>query len=198
MRQASLNPGLRPFLTEAGADQLVYPDKADRPWKYVVVHHSATAEGDYAQIDRDHRQRLGFDGCGYHFVIGNGTGSEDGRIEVASRWSQQKVGIHCRNARSHDMEEYGVGICLIGDLDKAPPTPRQIQALRALVAYLEERYNIKPSRVETHAHLAATPTVCPGRYFPADALQSPARSTRRETALREGGWRQADAAIHAD
>ena len=103
-------------------------------------------------------------------MIGNGTGSGDGQIEVAQRWNNQKQGVHCRNARSHDVDEYGIGICLVGDLDKQPPTPRQIAAAQALIAHLSQRYNIAQSRVETHAHLAATPTVCPGKYFPNEAI----------------------------
>ncbi len=184
IRQASLDPRLRDFLSDTAADQLAYPDKADRPWKYVIIHHSATAEGDYAQIDRDHRKRLGYDGCGYHFVIGNGTTSGDGQIEVASRWNQQKPGIHCRNAQNHDFEEYGVGVCLIGNFDKAPPTPRQMEALKALTAYLEGRYNIRPSRVATHTRVAATPTVCPGRFFPDDSARTSAKAAYKESALR--------------
>ena len=100
------------------------------------------ASGNYDQIDGEHRKILGIDGCGYHFVIGNGNGSGDGQIEVAQRWNNQKQGVHCRNARTHDVDEYGIGICLVGDLDKQPPTPRQIAAAKALVAYLSSRYNI--------------------------------------------------------
>ena len=34
-------------------------------------------------------------------------------------------------------------------------------------------YGIARSHVETHAHLAATPTVCPGRHFPIERLLPP-------------------------
>lgn len=161
---------LKPYLGEPGGDELFYPNKADRPWKYIVLHHSASAEGGYDQIDAEHRKVLGYDGCGYHFVIGNGTGSADGQIEIARRWVNQKHGVHCRNAKNSEVDEYGIGICLVGDLDKTPPTPRQVAAAKALIAYLETRYSIGQDRVETHAHLAATPTVCPGRHFPAREL----------------------------
>ena len=135
-----------------------------------MLHHSASTAGNYDEIDREHRKLLGFDGCGYHFVIGNGTGSGDGQIEVAQRWTNQKQGVHCRNARSHDVDEYGIGICLVGDLDQQPPTPRQVAASQALVNYLSQRYRIDPARVTTHAHLASTPTVCPGKFFPTTIL----------------------------
>ena len=170
VRQVSTQERLRPFLGESGGNELFYPSKADRPWQYIVLHHSANASGNYDQIDGEHRKVLGYDGCGYHFVIGNGTGSADGQIEVAQRWVNQKHGVHCRNAKTAEIDEYGIGICFIGDLDKEPPTPRQVAAAKALIAYLGSRYSISRSRVETHAHLAATPTVCPGRYFPTQSV----------------------------
>jgi N-acetylmuramoyl-L-alanine amidase len=161
---------LEPYISGSSARELFYPDKADRPWRFIVLHHSASSGGSYDEIDREHRKQLGFDGCGYHFVIGNGNGSGDGVIEVAQRWNNQKAGVHCRNARSHDVDEYGIGICLIGDLDQQPPTPRQVAATQALVAFLGRRYTIDPARMTTHSHLAATPTVCPGKFFPATIL----------------------------
>ena len=161
---------LEPYIVGSSATELFYPNKADRPWRFIVLHHSASAAGNYDEIDREHRKLLGYDGCGYHFIIGNGNGSGDGQIEVARRWDNQKQGIHCRNARTHEVDEYGIGICLVGDLDQQPPTPRQVAATQALVAYLTQRYRIDTDHVSTHAHLAATPTVCPGKFFPATLL----------------------------
>jgi N-acetyl-anhydromuramyl-L-alanine amidase AmpD len=194
VRRASLTERLRPFVDEMSANEIAYPSKADRPWKYIVMHHSAAPEGCYDQIDREHRKVLGFDGCGYHFVIGNGTGSGDGQIEVAMRWNNQKQGVHCRNAKTHDADEYGIGICLIGDFDQQPPTPRQVAAASALVAYLSQRYKIAPSRVTTHAHLAATPTVCPGKYFPSQALAAAAKDEDGRRAIRTTWTSTSDAA----
>jgi N-acetyl-anhydromuramyl-L-alanine amidase AmpD len=184
VRRASLTDRLRPYLDDVSANEIAYPSKADRPWKYIVLHHSAAPEGCYDQIDREHRKVLGFDGCGYHFVIGNGTGSGDGQIEVAMRWNNQKQGVHCRNAKTHEADEYGIGICLVGDFDQQPPTPRQVAAAQALVAYLSQRYKIAPGRVTTHAHLAATPTVCPGKYFPTQQMMAAAVDEISPRALR--------------
>jgi hypothetical protein len=167
-RQASLQDGLRPFVDNP--EDLFSPPKADRPWKYVVLHHSATPSGGYDEIDREHRKVLGWSGCAYHFVIGNGTGSPDGQIEVAQRWVEQKHGVHCRDARVADVNEYGIGICLVGDLDKAPPTPRQVAAAKALVAYLGDRYEIPAEHIGPHAQLAGSAAACPGKNFPAQAI----------------------------
>lgn len=167
-RLASLGAKVRPMVNDP--DDLFQPPKADRPWKFIVVHHSAQAVGSYDQIDREHRKIQGWDGCGYHFVIGNGTGSPDGQVEVARRWSNQKHGLHCKNATNPDVNEYGIGICLIGDFDQAPPTPKQIASARALVAYLAERYHVPADAVGTHADLAGVATACPGKNFPEEQV----------------------------
>ena len=179
-----LGDRLQPFVAGSSARELFYPNKADRPWRYIVLHHSASASGNYDQIDREHRKILGYDGCGYHFVIGNGAGSADGQIEVAQRWNNQKQGIHCRNARSQDMDEYGIGICLVGDLDQQPPSPRQVAATQALVSYLSRRYRIESGHVSTHSHFAATQTVCPGKFFPAQLINAPTKEAAQDGELR--------------
>ena len=183
-RRNLLGDRLQPFVAGSGARELFYPNKADRPWRYIVLHHSASASGNYDQIDREHRKILGYDGCGYHFVIGNGAGSADGQIEVAQRWNNQKQGVHCRNARSQDMDEYGIGICLVGDLDQQPPTPRQVAATQALVSYLSQRYRIEPGHVSTHSHFAATQTVCPGKFFPAQLVNAATKEAAHDADLR--------------
>lgn len=200
VKQASVGERLESYLGERGVDDLYNPSKADRPWRYIVLHQSATPTGNYDQIDAEHRRILGFDGCGYHFIIGNGTGSGDGQIEVAQRWVNQKHGVHCQNARKAEIDEYGIGICLIGDFDKAPPTPRQISAAKLLIAHLSQRYRIADERIETHAHLAATPTICPGGFFPSASVfrtnaaetetveYGPARSRAVPTALQTRVW----------
>ncbi len=175
--RVSLRDQVKPYVETP--EDLFAPPKADRPWKYVVLHHSAGAEGGLDQIDRDHRKLLGFEGCGYHFVIGNGTGSPDGRIEVADRWLNQKNGVHCRNGKTPDVNEYGIGICLVGNFDQTEPTPKQIAAAKALVAYLGDRYTIATDHLGTHDEFANGPTACPGKNFPAEAILGSAHVAQR-------------------
>ena len=166
--RAALRDRVKPFVEIP--EDLFAPPKADRPWQYVVVHHSANAEGSLAQVDRDHRKVLGFEGCGYHFVIGNGTDSPDGQIEVADRWLNQKHGVHCRNGKSPEVNEYGIAICLVGNFDQSEPTAKQVAAAKALVAYLADRYQIAGDHVGAHDQFADGPTACPGKNFPAEAI----------------------------
>lgn len=180
-RSGSLRSQIAPFVNDP--NDLFEPPRADRPWQYIVMHHSAGASGSYEAIDRAHREQMGTAGCGYHFVIGNGSQSPDGQIEVTSRWSEQRAGAHARDARTPAVNEYGIGICLVGNLDQEPPTPRQIEAARILVSYLRERYAIPSERTGSHAQLAQNPTACPGKHFPAEAVLGNRKLAFRENAL---------------
>ena len=131
-----------------------------RPWTWIVIHHSATSTGGAAAFDRMHRGK-GWDELGYHFVIGNGTQSGNGQVEVGPRWSVQKHGAHCKTP-DNQYNEKGIGICLVGNFDVARPSPEQMAALSKLVAHLMKTYRISPDRVVGHGEAKATD--CPGRH----------------------------------
>ena len=137
-----------------------------RSWRAIIIHHSASEGGNLAEIDRWHKQR-GWDGVGYHFVIDNGDGATDGRIEVGFRWRQQREGAHCRPRPDDDnyWNEHAIGICLVGDFDKKSPSPAQYDALARLVRFLQKRYDIPPSQIKGHGHVPGAITHCPGRHF---------------------------------
>ena len=138
-----------------------------RAWRYIVIHHSASESGNAALFDREHRAR-GWDELGYHFVIGNGTGSGDGQIEVGPRWIKQKYGAHAKTADER-YNQYGIGICLVGNFDLGPPDRAQMQASATLVAYLMKTYNIRPENVIGHRDTKATD--CPGKFCSVDAIR---------------------------
>ena len=128
-----------------------------RPWTAIVLHHSATRRGNAALFDRQHREK-GWGGVGYAFVIGNGTDSGDGEIEVTFRWREQRDGVHAKG-----WDDVSIGICLVGNYEETPPTPAQRDALVRLLRHLRRRFAIPAERVV--AHKALNPTACPGRYF---------------------------------
>lgn len=135
------------------------PPVHERPWRWIVVHHSATAAGGAARFDKMHRAK-GWDELGYDFVIGNGTDTRDGQIEVGSRWPKQKTGAHAKTPDNR-FNEYGIGICLVGNFDIDRPTAAQLKSLAKLTAFLMNRYHIPPDRVIGHRDTKATD--CPGR-----------------------------------
>ncbi len=132
-----------------------------RRWKHIVIHHSFTESGNEEIFDNYHRNHNGWLGVGYHFVIGNGYGSDDGAIEVTFRWEKQLQGAH---AGVREYNEHGIGICLVGNFEHGHPTQKQMASLVALVNYLQERCHIPTSHVLLHRHIKNT--ACPGKNFP--------------------------------
>jgi N-acetylmuramoyl-L-alanine amidase len=136
------------------------PPVAPRPWRWIVIHHSATTTGGAAAFDRMHRAK-GWDELGYDFVIGNGTDTRDGQIEVGPRWVKQKYGAHAKTPDNR-YNEYGIGICLVGNFQVDRPSAAQMRSLVKLSAYLMRTYHITPDRVLGHRDTKATE--CPGQY----------------------------------
>lgn len=146
------------------ADRWV-PAAAPREWEYLVIHHTATDAGSVESIHATHRQRRDavgnpWQGIGYHFVIGNGRGMDDGEIEATFRWRQQLAGAH---AGVGDYNKAGIGICLVGNFESHPPTSKQLGSLRALIDVLCRQYAIPAQHVLRHGDVRAT--ACPGRLF---------------------------------
>jgi len=137
--------------------------KLSNRWATVVVHHSATNSGSARTFDRYHKDK-GWDELGYHFVIGNGSETPDGMIEVGSRWHKQKHGAHCKTADNF-FNERGIGICLVGDFTKTRPTARQMAALERLSTFLCMTCRIPADRVVTHGAVTHK-TACPGKHLP--------------------------------
>jgi hypothetical protein len=163
-----------PRLTPAPAPQVIRPTApvgavpaewvpvaARNQWFWIVIHHSATPDGGARKFDKEHKSK-GWDELGYHFVIGNGTDTRDGQIEVGPRWPKQKWGAH-DNAPGNQFNEHGIGICLVGNFDVTHPSAGQIKSLEKLVAYLMKTYHISADHVLGHGETKATE--CPGRYL---------------------------------
>ncbi len=155
-------------------------DGAVRPWRFIVIHHSATHKGNAAVFDAWHRNHNGWDELGYHFVIGNGTYSADGRIEVGSRWPKQKHGAHCKVGQDETYNDVGIGICLVGNFETDWPTEAQRRSLARLVDYLSAKYEIPDARIIGHGDV--DDTKCPGRHFSFEDLFE---RLRRRRAKRE-------------
>jgi hypothetical protein len=140
-------------------------------WECIVIHHSATEVGGAQRFDELHRAPpRSWDELGYHFVIGNGTDTPDGHIEVGPRWAKQKHGAHCKTPGNH-FNEHGIGIGLVGNFENHPPTRAQMRSLTRLVRFLQDRCSIPTSKVVSHSGVTGK-TLCPGRYFDLAALRS--------------------------
>jgi hypothetical protein len=153
------------------------PARVEKKWTAIVVHHSATETGNSAIFDKMHREQNHWDGIGYDFVIGNGTDSGDGEVEVTFRWKRQIAGAHCGGTPDNWANEDAVGICLVGNFDYRVPTTRQMQSLLKLVRFLKSRYKISNGSIYGHkATPGARVTDCPGNKFPIAELKWQTRS----------------------
>jgi len=138
-----------------------------RKWRFIVIHHSATVQGSASKFEIFHMLYRGWAHIGYHFVIGNGTDTGDGRIEPTPVWVNQIPGIHARN-RTYN--EWGIAVCLVGNFDQTRPTELQMKALVGLAAALTKKFHIPPSDVTYHNHIVETD--CPGKLFPYAEFQA--------------------------
>ena len=161
--KAPVAPPVRPQpkIAMAGIPKEWVPHVQPRSWQAIVIHHSATAVGGAARFDREHKEK-GWDELGYDFVIGNGTDTADGQIEVGSRWIKQKVGAHAKTPDNW-YNEHGIGICLVGNFDNGRPSAAQMRSVGKLVAFMMRTYHIPADRIVGHGDTKQT--ACPGRYL---------------------------------
>lgn len=147
--------------------QLDEPKIKPGRWKYVVLHHSGTPSGNAKIFEYFHRYVRGMEnGLAYHFVIGNGHGSEDGEIQVGNRWVRQIKGGHLH---SDELNEISLGICFVGNFNEERPTPKQIAAAIELVSYLNKICGARLI-LKAHREINPRPTQCPGKLFPIESF----------------------------
>ncbi len=134
-------------------------------WSRITVHHSAESADEsqggaladtaatvqrIQKVHMDHgNPDFGWADIGYHFLI-----DSSGRILQGRGLEWQ--GAHARGANNHQ----NLGLCLLGDFLRHPPSPAALKSLELLLDDLRESYRIPPSRVFAHKELTAT--VCPG------------------------------------
>ncbi|MEP6602526.1 MAG: peptidoglycan recognition family protein, partial [Spartobacteria bacterium] len=95
-------------------------DRRNPRWQMIVVHNSGTRQGNAKVFDYYHKHvRHMQNGLAYHFVIGNGTSTGNGQVEVGDRWRRQINGGH---VHSDYLNNISLGICLVGDFNRDQPT----------------------------------------------------------------------------
>lgn len=137
-------------------------------WQAIVVHHSGSMFGNPSTIEAQHRA-MDLEGLGYHFVIGNGSGMDDGDIHVGYRWLDQLPGAHAVGSRGDWLNRNAIGICLVGDGKRKAFTDQQVRRLAQLVGELSRRLNIPADRVYLQSEVA--PIEDPGQFFPEAAFR---------------------------
>ena len=135
-------------------------DRAESaPWQYVVIDHSGTRRDSLTSMAAE-AKRLETD-VPWHFVVGNGTESPAGALEVGERWRTQSPG-----AALHDpgYDAVSISVCLVGDYNEETPAAESLDTLARLCAVLVRRHSIPLSHVTTHYGMVPW-MQSPGRNF---------------------------------
>ena len=157
------------YLTRSVIEEIRRAPVQRRRWQFIVVHNSGTRQGNARVFDYYHRNvRRMRNGLAYHFVIGNGTSTGNGEVEVGDRWRRQINGGH---VHSDYLNNIALGICLVGDFNRDQPTRAQLDCCEELIRYLRQRCGkidnhyaiVKPHR---EMNPPRWPTDCPGDAFP--------------------------------
>ena len=135
---------------------------------YLIVHHSGgtdanpladTSNHTFEIINEYHKQKWNFKSSlgyyiGYHYFIDKNGNVTQGRADTDE-------GAHTKgyNAKS-------IGICLAGNFDATLPTPAQIEALKALLLRLSNKYGITNENIVPHRKFANK--TCYGRKLSDD------------------------------
>jgi len=166
-KNTPLKIGQRIIIPHASKIKPVISLIPSKKWRYIIIHHSATDQGNSTDIHYSHLRR-GWDGAGYHFIIDNATrGKQDGQIEITPRWLKQQDGAHCKAA---DMNTKGIGICLIGNFSEQRLSRKQMNSLVHLVNELKYYYKIPSRNIMGHGQVYGAKTECPGKNFPWQAF----------------------------
>ncbi len=140
----------------------------------ITVHHSATplnhtplsfARYHIASSSRKllvAKRGKGWPAIGYHFVI-----TPDGMVNqclMLNAWSN-----HNGYNNGH-----AIGICLVGNFEKLPPTPAQMEALSGMIEWLKKALpsikNLMGHR-EYPVRQNESRTLCPGKYLSIEPLR---------------------------
>lgn len=133
------------------------------PWDAIIIHDSGTMQGSSKTLHEMH-ERLGRGGLGYHFVIGNGQGADDGDIEVGYRWKRQFAGGYLDEQVAQQWRN-AIGVCLVGDADRQAMTETQLRELVWLVQQLQQRFHIDSDRVYVEVGAAGQSRLFPYLWF---------------------------------
>ncbi len=137
---------------------------------HVIVHHSSRRYDLPAFVRFRHRLR-GWEDTGYHYLIGDGRFSEDGKLYTGRLEEHQGAHALGYNDRS-------LGVCLIGNLDIDHPTERQIESLLRFLERYRTAKRIPLERILGHRELPDVIKSCPGSNVSMDRLRESLRTGR--------------------
>jgi len=112
-------------------------------WDYIEVYYSGTVSGNLDQLAKFSGLQSSKD-VNFHFLVCNGTGCQDGRIQATARWNRQKVAIPATNWTGPSQT---IRICVVADGVRALATDTQIQRTTDMAESLAREFNIAKDNI---------------------------------------------------
>lgn len=133
-------------------------------WKYIVIHHSATADGivhDWKAIKKYHTEMLGWRDLGYNFGIEKIGNEYVYRVGRPMNYS----GAHTKGLNSE-----ALGVCCVGNFDIIEPPDEQWNMCLNLTKILQSMFDIPTQNVVGHREayqILEQPVLktCPGKKW---------------------------------
>lgn len=146
-------------------------------WRYIVIHHTASDYGNLDYYRRMHVEERGWSNIAYHFVVNNGTANTTiGQIEESELWIDRKANLSTRN---WFVNHFSIAVVVVGNFQRRPPPPLQMEALVQLSARLSREYGIPPERIVGHREVQNTQ--CPGERLDMNGLRQAVTQRLAET-----------------
>lgn len=126
--------------------------------EYIIIHHSQRQLDFPFFMKLRHKYFRKWKDIGYHYLIGNNRlFTKDGKLYTGR--SEAFEGAH---AIGHN--DSSLGICLIGNFDKSPPSEKQLNTLHSLLEEKTKQYNIPIENTLGHNELPGVTKSCPGQF----------------------------------
>jgi hypothetical protein len=118
---------------------------------HIAIHHSAAPANVGPERIAAYHVGKDWPGMGYHFYV-----QPDGAIFQTERLETVSYQVYKQN-------DYSMGICTAGNfMGGLIPTPKQIESIGHLVAWLTQKLNVKLENVKGHKEFPENQTACPG------------------------------------
>jgi predicted nuclease with TOPRIM domain len=118
---------------------------------HIAIHHSAAPSNITPERIAAYHVGKDWPGMGYHFYV-----QPDGTINQCNRLETVSYQVYKQNA-------YSLGISIAGNFVGGEiPTPKQIEQVGHLVAWLMQKLNIPLANVKGHKEYPENQTSCPG------------------------------------
>lgn len=131
----------------------------------IILHHTGVSALQSVEVIHNyHKNTNKWAGIGYHFYV-----RKDGSIYRGR--PEEMIGAHAYGANSDS-----IGICAEGNFNNETMSEEQKNAMKELVIYLKEKYNI--TKVQNHSDTISTS--CPGRNYPLEEIENAVKNDEDE------------------